>query len=350
MQSAWGEDGGYSELFSTLTDAHMPVVVSDNDYLFTVDMTYHEVEPVGDFYIYDLDGFVVDLVDIKDWWCDPDDLAAGAQMCGGPDTHDIRNNKVFLNCHCSCINQMVDPYRYMESGDSEDLFVWTSRNGDYVLDHNYEETAERPWICMDYAVGPYKYNITADDNLFSAVNAYDAGAVSFGLYSPDGSGIGYLSFAGETAGYKRCVLFIDSDTPFDGMYCDNMQTGGPHYEWVEEDADFGMFFVGHDSLSGVITSGVGVEEAAPAAFAVDQNAPNPFNPTTTISFSLADAGNVSIEVYNVAGQKVDTIADGFMNAGSHSVVWDASDFSAGVYFYTVKSGGFSRTMKMTLLK
>jgi len=348
--SDWG-DGGYSELFSTLTDSHMPVVVSDNNYLFTVDMNYHEViEANGELYIYDLDGSIVDLVDLTGWWCSLADLDAGAQMCGGPDSHDIRNSMVFLNCHCSCINQMVDPYRYLDSGDSEDLFVWTNRNGDYVLDHNFEDTAALPWVCMDYNVGPYKYNISADDNLFSLVTAYDVGSVSFGLYAPDGSGIGYLSYAGETAGYKRASLYIDSGTPFDGLYCDNMQTGGTHYEWVEEDADYGMFFVGHDSISGVITSGVGVEEAAPAAFAVDQNAPNPFNPTTTISFSLADAGNVSIEVYNVAGQKIDTIADGFMNAGSHSVVWDASDFSAGVYFYTVKSGGISRTMKMTLLK
>ena len=77
---------------------------------------------------------------------------------------------------------------------------------------------------------------------------------------------------------------------------------------------------------------------------------NPFNPTTTIGFTLADAGDVAIDVYNVAGQKVDTLVSGFMEAGSHSAVWDASGFSAGVYFYTVKSGDFTRTLKMTLLK
>jgi len=52
----------------------------------------------------------------------------------------------------------------------------------------------------------------------------------------------------------------------------------------------------------------------------------------------------------VAGQKVDTIVSGFMSAGSHTVTWDASEFSAGVYFYTVKAGEFSKTMKMTLLR
>ncbi|MFC1574049.1 T9SS type A sorting domain-containing protein, partial [Candidatus Latescibacterota bacterium] len=95
---------------------------------------------------------------------------------------------------------------------------------------------------------------------------------------------------------------------------------------------------------------VDVSEDSPAAFAVDQNSPNPFNPTTSISFKLTEAGNVSVEVFNVAGQKIDTVANEFMSSGSHSVTWNASGFSAGIYFYTVKSGDFSRTMKMTLLK
>ena len=73
-------------------------------------------------------------------------------------------------------------------------------------------------------------------------------------------------------------------------------------------------------------------------------------PSIPISFTLADADYVSVEIFNVAGQKIDTLADGFMDAGSQSLTWDASDISAGVYFYTVKSAGYSKTMKMTLLK
>jgi len=108
--------------------------------------------------------------------------------------------------------------------------------------------------------------------------------------------------------------------------------------------------VAEDSVKGIITDKVAVEEDTPAAFAVAQNSPNPFNPTTTISFTLTEAGNVTVDVFNVAGQKVDTIANEFMSSGSHSVTWDASEFSAGVYFYAVKTGDFSKTMKMTLLK
>ncbi len=351
IQTDFG-DGGYSESFFYKA-GNNPGVATNGTYLYTVYSNGWNPEPINNFYIYDYEGSIVDEIDLTVWWSDLDDLAAGGQVSGGPNGLDYRNEKVFLNCHCSCTKQMVDPIRYLDSGDSEDFFVWTNLNGDYVLDHNFEDTAAVPWMCNDYNVGPYTYNIDSDANLFSQCPAYDVGAVSFGLMAPDGSGLGYFSFAGETAGWKKASCFIDGNTPFDGMYSDNEQAGGTHYQeggWQANEYTSGVYFVGHDSIKGVITSGVGVEEAAPAAFSVAQNSPNPFNPTTTISFNLVDAGNVSIEVYNVAGQKVDTLVDGFMSAGSHSMVWDASGFSAGVYFYTVKSGGFSKTMKMTLLK
>ena len=349
FQSDFGEDG-YGAIYYAPTGQE-PGVITDGSFLYTGDQNHvKSSEPDADFYIIDFDGEMVTEIDLSSWWCSAENLAAGAQMNGGPSVFEEKKGRVFLNAHCSCWMQRVDPLRYLDSEELEDFFVWTNGNGDYFLDRNFEETAKLPWVCNDYQVGPYKYTIDADDNLFCVVNAYDMGAVSFGLLAPDGTGIGHFPFSGETAGWKKCSVYIDAGTPYDGMYCDNEQTGGPHYEWDEEKKTDGMYFIGHDSITGLITSGVGVEEAAPAAFSVAQNAPNPFNPTTTISFSLPEAGNVAIEVYNVAGQKVDTIADGFMNAGSHSVVWDASDFSAGVYFYTVKSGGFSKTMKMTLLK
>jgi hypothetical protein len=83
---------------------------------------------------------------------------------------------------------------------------------------------------------------------------------------------------------------------------------------------------------------------------VAQNTPNPFNPSTTINFTLAKTGKVSVDIFNISGQKVDTLVNTTMNAGNHTATWNASKNSAGVYFYTVKSGDYSRTMKMTLLK
>ena len=85
-------------------------------------------------------------------------------------------------------------------------------------------------------------------------------------------------------------------------------------------------------------------------FNVVQNEPNPFNAVTTISFSLAKAGNTTIAIYNLTGQKVDTLVNGYIKAGHYSIDWDGSNFSSGVYFYSVKSGEFVKNMKMTLVK
>lgn len=87
----------------------------------------------------------------------------------------------------------------------------------------------------------------------------------------------------------------------------------------------------------------------PENFVVAQNFPNPFNARTTISFGLPDEASVSIAIYNVAGQLVETIDAGELSAGYHSVIWNAS-VASGVYFYKVTAGNFSETMKMTLLK
>jgi len=279
-------------------------------------------------------------IDLAQWWVSISDGEAGGQQASGPNKFDVVGDKVFLGAHSSCANQMIVPTAGKEE---EEWNRWVNMNGDYTGDHNFETDAARPWVCHDYNVGPYKYQIKADSNLFSVFPSFDMGAVSFGLYAPDGTGLKYFAYSGETAGGKQSSTFLDDNTPYDGLYMDNTSSGGT---W---DGNNGYHFVAHDSIKGVITNQVAVEEA-PAAFAVAQNSPNPFNPTTTISFAITEAGTVSIDVFNVAGQKVDTIANEFMSVGSHSVTWDASGHSAGVYFYTVKTGSFSETMKMTLLK
>ena len=266
-------------------------------------------------------------------------VAAGGQMNGGPNTLFTRDGQVFLSCHCSCLKQMVNPALGMDN--EADLVVWSNGNGDYTMDHNFEETATNKWLCNDYNVGPYTYTLQSDANQFSIAPSYDMGAVSFGLIAPDGTGMGYRAFAGETAGLKFGQYMVDNGSAFDGLYSDN--NNGPS-------GNVGLWFTGQDSFKGIISKIVDVADAAPAAFAVAQNSPNPFNPTTTISFTLAKAGKTTVDVYNVAGQKIDTLVNSSLSAGSHSVVWNAAKFSAGVYFYTVKNGDLSKTMKMTLLK
>ena len=97
------------------------------------------------------------------------------------------------------------------------------------------------------------------------------------------------------------------------------------------------------------------EVALPEEFALHQNYPNPFNPQTTISFDLAAAARAEMAVYNVLGQEVRLLIDGYLPAGKHSVVWDGRDdnnqqVSSGVYFYRLVSQGNALTRKMIMLK
>jgi len=99
---------------------------------------------------------------------------------------------------------------------------------------------------------------------------------------------------------------------------------------------------------------VGVEEGAginvPNAFILNQNYPNPFNPTTTISYSIPELSNVVVGVFNSLGQKVKDLVNQDQVAGSYQVTFDAKDLTSGIYFCTMKSKNFFRTIKMTLLK
>lgn len=88
----------------------------------------------------------------------------------------------------------------------------------------------------------------------------------------------------------------------------------------------------------------------PMSFALSQNHPNPFNPATTIDFSLAGTGMVNLTVFDLAGGVVATLVNGMLEGGQHSVSFDAGHLHSGVYFYTLSADGFSNTKKMVLLK
>jgi hypothetical protein len=92
-----------------------------------------------------------------------------------------------------------------------------------------------------------------------------------------------------------------------------------------------------------------------ASTRLEQNSPNPFNPTTAIRFSLGSRENVTLAVYDLGGRLVRTLASGSREIGSHTVTWDGRDnagrpVSSGVYFYRLDAGKFSDTRKMVLLK
>jgi hypothetical protein len=88
----------------------------------------------------------------------------------------------------------------------------------------------------------------------------------------------------------------------------------------------------------------------PSDFSLMQDYPNPFNPSTTIQYAVPKLGLVSLTVYDLLGREVAVLVDGERPAGIHSVVWDASAQTSGVYFYRLQAGTFIDTKKLILLR
>lgn len=104
--------------------------------------------------------------------------------------------------------------------------------------------------------------------------------------------------------------------------------------------------VDNENINSLVVSSVDI----PANFALEQNYPNPFNPATIIKFSLPEKQNVTITIFNALGEQVRDVVSGEFDAGYHTVNFNASDLSSGVYIYRIDAGNFSDVKKMMLLK
>ena len=92
------------------------------------------------------------------------------------------------------------------------------------------------------------------------------------------------------------------------------------------------------------------DTSTPYKFELMQNYPNPFNASTTIEYSLAQPGDIIVSIYNIRGQKVETIFDGAKEAGRHNTIWSANDQPSGIYFARLETRKKSASMKLILLK
>ena len=131
-----------------------------------------------------------------------------------------------------------------------------------------------------------------------------------------------------------------------------------NYTQVEEDKSLGMhnprYTVGVLYLSigklGGIVSVDDLKSDLPTDYTLSNNYPNPFNPSTTIDFTLPEQSNAKIVIYDALGNQVDVIADGVRSAGKYSVKWNASNYASGIYFYKLEAGNFVKVQKMILMK
>ena len=310
-------------------------------------------------YIYAItfDGDLQASINHENWYM-PDDPSGPGN--GWPYYMDWSQNvankwTIWGNC---CIQESLNYTNVLEDeDDTDDMTIWRNLNGDFFFDSGFAPDADPAWTCRDTdsegggTQGRHS-SLNVDANDFNIWGTGQYGLANFGLSAPDGTGMGYHYFVDETVGdqsiRKGNGTLIDNGGKFDGIYWHRPSNeAGNMWVWGE------AMWVGSDSVKGVISNepAPSVEnDVAIGEFSVAQNVPNPFNPTTTISFTISNDDFVTLDIYNVAGQKVDTLVNDLKAAGTHSVVWDSSGLSAGVYFYTLKSGDLSKTMKMTLLK
>jgi hypothetical protein len=109
-------------------------------------------------------------------------------------------------------------------------------------------------------------------------------------------------------------------------------------------------YVERPDFHGTTVALSGVGSNLPESYGLSQNYPNPFNPSTTISFDLPEANHVRLDIFNVLGQKVETLVDQNMPAGTHEVEWYSTNAASGVYFYRLEAGTYQQTKKMMYLK
>jgi hypothetical protein len=157
------------------------------------------------------------------------------------------------------------------------------------------------------------------------------------------------------------TICIDSISKSADDHCGFVRYDGPFY-FPRDNMPIGIRVNGDGSVDTCQCPGTDVkwidgstEENKPTTFLLSQNYPNPFNPVTNFKFSLPQASHVKIEIFNILGQKVKTLLDEDMQAGSFVVDWDGKDqrgmeVSSGIYFYRIIAGDFSSVKRMVLLK
>jgi len=152
---------------------------------------------------------------------------------------------------------------------------------------------------------------------------------------PAGAPMGEYEFIGTVGVPNNPGLMVQDSFPF-------IKTG------VATDGDY-VFDPSDWTNSDFTITGAGSNNQLPNAYAMNAAYPNPFNPSTTVDIALPDAADLTVAVYNVNGQQVATLHQGIANAGSHSLVFDASGLSSGLYFVRATVPGYLDQVQKVML-
>jgi hypothetical protein len=215
-------------------------------------------------------------------------------------------------------------------------------NGQRLLLVNYQNFAlagyQLPGAVVPVEFSSFSASANGSDVLLNWSTASEKNNQGFEVLRKSGNGefkaVGYINGNGTSV------------APHNYSYVDkNVPTGEVSYRLRQIDFD------GSTSYSSIVE----VDVTAPAQFGLAQNFPNPFNPSTTISFNLAVDAKVTVKIYNTLGQEVSVLTNATYAAGTHNLNFDASSLTSGIYVYSIDASGidgsnFKSTKKMILNK
>lgn len=244
---------------------------------------------------------------------------------------------------------------------------WVNDNGDGFADRVNPETGDFDYGAFSLTPWNTSGSGSKDGWGFAFIPLLGSTTSTVDILGPDGTGILHLVATHAPAHWPQWVESIEEDGPFDGLYVDiGSRRGGGTDPW--DVPDFTGFpgrqalHFPFDTKTALINPGSSstdvaevAAEALPNSYSLDNAYPNPFNPETTIRFSLPKGESVSLQIYNTTGQLVKTLHQGFVEAGTYESVWDGTDedgrnAASGLYVYRLVAGNFTESKRVTFLK
>jgi hypothetical protein len=212
------------------------------------------------------------------------------------------------------------------------------------------------WMDTNYV--QFNYNIptiNVGDSLIHDVYLYKANSVIKGRLTLNGEGPGMM----DIFAYSQDTGYVRTVTNDSGYYEFRVTNKISNYEIYVGQVPQGYTsdsIVAHagDTTANLDLKALTVVKQSngniPKDYSLEQNYPNPFNPTTLIKYQIPESGFVSLKVYDILGNKVETLVNETESAGSYEIKFNGSDLSSGIYFYQLITSNYSATKKFMLLK
>jgi hypothetical protein len=162
----------------------------------------------------------------------------------------------------------------------------------------------------------------------------------------------WIDTVGATIGqeFKFGIYGCDNEGGFGNNHIENISDVNPTFTLASQFGSIDPPKFNAWDYTNQRPTGVENKTSVPLSYRLEQNYPNPFNPSTKIEYSTTSAGIVTLKVFNLLGQVVQTLTNEKQEAGNHFIVFDASKLSSGIYFYQITAGKFVATKKMMFLK